>query len=127
MEGVLEAGDVGLHELPRHPAADVVHHDVEPAEGVDGGLRERGHLVEVGQVGGHDDRLAAQGLHLRGDLVQLVLRAGGQDDVGAGLGEREGAGGPDPAAGSGDDRDPVVETKSLEHHGGTLTPNWNTF
>ena len=96
---------------------------VEPAEGVDGGLRERGHLVEVAQVGGHDDRLASQCLHLGGDLVQLLLRAGGQDDVGAGLGEREGAGGPDPTSCTGDDRDPIVEAESLEHHAGTLTQN----
>jgi hypothetical protein len=120
VESLLEGGDVGLDELPRHPAADVVHQHVEPSERVDGGLRERGHLVEVPQVGGHDDRLASEGLHLGGDLVQLVLSAGGQDDVGTGLGEREGTGGPDSAACSGDDRNPVVEAESLQHHGRTL-------
>ena len=85
---------------------------------VDRGLRERGDLVEVGQVGGHDDRLSPHGLDLCGDLVQLVLRTGGQDDVGAGLCEGEGAGGPDPTTCAGDDGDSVVESESLKHHGG---------
>ena len=67
--------------------------------------------------------LRPNGLHLGGDLVQLVLRAGGQDDVGAGLGEGERARGPDSTSCTGDDGDAVVEAEPLEHHAGTLTQN----
>ena len=63
---------------------------------------------------------AATLLHLRGDVVELVGGAGGDHDVGAGLGQGERRGGPDAAPGGGDDGDTVVETEAVEQHAGTL-------
>ena len=49
-----------------------------------------------------------------GRLVDLVLRAGGRDDVGAGVGEGDGHRAAEAAPGAGDDGDFAVEAKLVE-------------
>ena len=76
--------------------------------------------VDVGQVGGHHDRAASQLADLRRHLFELRHGAGGDHDVGAGLGERQRGGGADAPPGGGDDGDAVVETEAVDQHAGTL-------
>ena len=54
----------------------------------------------------HRRRLAARVADASGDAVESLAVAGGQHDVGAGRRDRLGGGGPDPAAGARDDRQP---------------------
>jgi hypothetical protein len=63
-----------------------------------------------------------RGLHLRRDLLELLLGAGGQEHVGPRLGQRDGGRGTDAAARTCDDRHTVVESKSVQdrHAGGIL-------
>ena len=75
------------------------------------------HLVEVLQVGSDDVRLATECLDLGGDLLELVGRTSGKDNIGAGFSKGQRTGGPNPSAGSGDDGYAVVETESFKHHG----------
>ena len=79
-------------------------------------LGQRGHELEVGQVAGHDDGASAGRLHLLGHVAQLVLGAGGQDDVGPRLGQRHRGGGADAAPAGGDDGDLVGDEESVEDH-----------
>ena len=120
VERALERPHVGVDERHRHRTADVVHHDVEATELGHRGVDETGDGVEVGQVGGDHHGAPAPLLHLRGDVVELVGGAGGDDDVGTGLGQSEGRRGADAAPGGGDDGDAVVETEAVEQHAGTL-------
>ena len=114
MERALEEPGARVEERAGHRAAGVVHDDVDAAE-----LRDRArddlleHVVVV-DVGRDDERLAAGGAHVGGDLVELLLRARGQDDVGARVGERAGDRRADAAPGAGDDRDLAVEAKCVE-------------
>ena len=55
-------------------------------------------------------------LDLLGDGAQLVLGAGGQHDVGPGLGQRHSGGGADAAPAGGDDGDLVGNEESIEDH-----------
>ena len=80
------------------------------------GLGQRGHEVEVGQVAGDDDGTAPGGLDLLGDISELVLGPGGQDDVGPGLGQGHRGAGPDAAPAGGDDGDLVRHEELVEDH-----------
>ena len=110
----------GVEERPRHRATDVVHDDVDPPELLLGHVGQAGDGVEVAQVGRHDHGPAAEGLDLRGDGVELLLGARGQQHVGAGLGECEGGGGADAAPGAGDDGHLVVESEAILDHPGSM-------
>ena len=114
VERLLEVGDVGVEERVRDGAADVVDDRVEPAELVVRRLREAGDRVGVAEVGRDDERPPAGVADPLGDLLELVRGARGDDDVGAGLGERDGGGGADAAAGAGDDGDVVGEGEPVE-------------
>src|SRR5580658_8272870 len=59
---------------------------------------------------------AARRLDLLGDLAQLVLRAGGQNDVGARIGQRDRGGSTDAPPAGGDDGDLVGDEESIEDH-----------
>ena len=115
-EGLLQEARRRVEQRPRHRPAHVVHDDVEAAELGEGGLGQRGHEVEVGEVAGHDDGAAADRLDLLGHGAQLVLGAGGQHDVGARLGQRHRGGGADAAPAGGDDGDLVGDEESIEDH-----------
>ncbi len=104
----------GLQEAARKGAADVVDHGVDPAELVVRRLREPGDRVEVAEVGGDDDRLATGSPDLRGDLLELVRRTRGDDDVRTRLGESDGGGGAESAAGAGDDGDLALDREAVE-------------
>ena len=100
---------VGVEQRVGDRAADVVDHDVEPAElvvrRVGAGRRpRRGRIRSAGTT----SALPAQ----RPRPARPPARAGrlvrdGEDDVGTRLGQRERAGGADPPPGAGDDGDPV--------------------
>jgi hypothetical protein len=49
-------------------------------------------------------------------LVPLVFGTGGGDHVGARLSQRDRGGRADPLAGTGDDRNPVGDTETIENH-----------
>ena len=96
----------GVEDRRARLDAGVVDHDVEPAEGVDGGLDEPFEVLHLADVGLDADRLVAQ----RGDLLLQLLRGllvGDvvDDDVGAVLGEGEHDGLADAAVAAGDDGD----------------------
>ena len=95
---------------------DVVHDDVETAEGLDRSVGQRGQCLEVVQVGRDDHHLAAHGLDASGDFTQLVLGARRDDDVGTGFGQPDGAGGADPSSGPGHHRDGARQPESVEDH-----------
>src|SRR5690606_18721328 len=108
VEGVGQVGRVGVHQRVGDAAADVVDHDVESAELRHCRLGEAGCGVEVAEVG-RDHQGAAPGRRdPLGDRFELVTVAGADDDVGAGLGERQRGRRADPPAGTGDDGHPVV-------------------
>nr|WP_254126778.1 hypothetical protein [Aquihabitans sp. G128] len=113
-----EAGR-GVLEGPGHGAAQVVDHDVEPAERLDRGGRQAGHRVEVAQVGGHHVGPSPGGLDLGRHLQELRLGASGQEHVGAGLGQGDRGGGADAAPCAGHDGDLVGHEELVEDHGGT--------
>ena len=69
---------------------------------------QRGHHVEVVEVGGDHHGPAPGRLDLSGHLVELLVGAGRDDHVGAGLGQGDGGGGADAPPGSGDDGDRSV-------------------
>ena len=115
-EGLFQEARRRVEKRPRHGAAHVVDDDVEPAELAVRRLGQRGHEVEVGQVARHDDGATPGGLDLLRHLAELVLGAGGQHDVGAGLGQRHRGGGPDAASAGGDDGDLVGDEELVEDH-----------
>ena len=82
---------------------------------------QAGHRVEVAEVGRHHHRLPAERLHLRGDRVELLLRARRQHDVGAGLGQRQRGGGADAAPGAGHDRHLVIDAEPVVGSSGEVT------
>ena len=84
--------------------------------GLAGRAGQAGHGVEVAQVGGHDDRLAAHRLDLVGHRLELVGGAGGQHHVGPRLGEGERRGGADAAPGAGHHRHLSVESEPVLDH-----------
>ena len=114
MERALEEADRGVEVGARHRAAHVVHDDVDAAEHLARRVGERAHLVDVVEVGHDDVRLATGRLDRGRCLAQLLLGAGGDDDVGAGLGQRDRRRGADAAPGAGDDRDLVVDAEPVE-------------
>ena len=114
-EGPGHVPDAGVHERAGGGAPHVVDHDVDAPEGVDRGLGQAGHGVEVGQVGRDHDRPATQPLDGGGHLAQLLGAAGRHDDVGAHLGQGHGRGRPDAASGTGHDGRPAVEAEALGH------------
>ena len=56
---------------------------------------------------------------LGGHLVELLGRAGRDDHVGTGLGQRDGGGGADAAAGTGHHGHLVVQPEAIENHVGS--------
>ena len=73
------------------------------------------HGVGVRDVAGDGEAAAALVAHEAGGLVDLALRARGGDDVGAGVGERDGHRAAEAAAGAGDDGDAAVEAELIEN------------
>ena len=110
-----EVPDARVEQRPRGGAAGVVHDDVDAAELLDGSGRERDEVVGVVRVGGDHERPPTEPAHLLGDDVELLLGAGRQHEVGAGLGERQRGGGADAPSGAGDDGDLSVDAKAFEH------------
>src|SRR5205085_10646760 len=84
-------------------------------------LRERRGLLEVGEVGLDHQGPAAGRLHLLGDLGELGGVAGGDDDVGPGLGKGDRRGSADPSSGTGDDGNLAVDLEAVKNHGRTVT------
>ena len=110
------AVDVDLHHRPVRLGrevvdavtgddADVVHQEVEAAEGVDRLLDERVDGVLVPDVRRGDERVdSVRVVEVRGDRFQSLLAASGERDVRAVLGQRVGSGLPDAGTGTSDDR-----------------------
>ena len=96
----------------------VVHHDVEGAVGLDGGVDESLHVALLGDVGDDGHGLPA---HLGDDFGGLLEAVGvhvDEDELGSLLGEALGHAPAYAAAGSGHDRDLV-----LQFHGASLLRN----
>ncbi|GAA2727477.1 hypothetical protein GCM10010439_33540 [Actinocorallia aurantiaca] len=96
---------VGLGQVEQHLVAQharVVDHDVQRAEGVDGGGDEPLAQRPVADVAGHRDGLAALGLDLGDDPLGRRAHVV-DDDVRALRGQREGLGAAEPGARAGDD------------------------
>ena len=55
---------------------------------------------------------AAGGADFGGGLLDLLLRARSEPDLGAGLREGDGAGAADAAAGAGDERDAAIQAET---------------
>ncbi len=90
--------------------------DVQALETLVDGQAQGVDVVTLGQVERHQGgRLAGRGLDLVVQLFQRALAAANGDDVGAGLGERQGAGAANAASGAGDQGDAAVEGKCLSH------------
>ena len=113
----------GVSRVAGHGRADagVVDEHVDPAE-----LRHR--LVDqalallgVGHVGRDRVHAAAGRAHRVGDALELLDPAGAEHDVGAGLGEAVGERDAQPARGTGDDDDLVVEAEEV-HDGSCRGP-----
>ena len=100
----------GAHQHAVTQEAGVVHHDVEPAERVDGRADQALGAVPVGHVVAVDDRLATHGPdgidHLTGRAVGAARAVSGADvvdhDLGAVPGELQGMTAPDAAPSTGD-------------------------
>ena len=100
-------------------AAGVVDQDVDFAELLDRRLGECVDLRRNGDVGRHDQTLAAGFFDGLGGLVELRLGARGGDDIGARLGKLHRHRAAETAPGAGDDRDFAVELERIENHGVT--------
>ena len=112
VEGLgLFVGGVGRRSLD----AGVVECEVQPAEARHGAFHERGDLLLVGHVAGGTECLTARGGQLVRRGPEGLLIAVGKYDSGPGLGERPCRGEPHAGAGSGDDRDVVVEVVGRVH------------
>ena len=136
------AGDVETHRSVERPlarveegrgqcATDVVDDDVEPPELGDGGVDEGLHAVAGREVAGDRRRSASVRLDRRCGIGELVGGTGTGDDIGTGLGQTSCHGGADSSTGAGDDGNPIIETKAVEHHGlnrrlceRCLRPSW---
>ena len=96
-----------FQEPPSGAEAGVGEHGVEPAEALEGGAY--GALV-VGHLGHVADRGegAVRAAELSGELDQLVLPAGGQNEPVAGLRGGAGSRRADPRRGSGDQQNWVL-------------------
>ena len=116
MKGTLQVTGARRRERAGRGAARVVDDDVEPPEVGDGAVGEPGEQLFVVDVGGHHERPPPVCAHLLGDGLELRFRAGREQHVGPGLGERDGCRRTDPAACAGDDRDLPVDPKPFEHH-----------
>ena len=96
--------------------------DVDPPELLGRRLHQALELIELGHVGGHDERPAAQGPDPCRHLVEVRLGPRRQDDVGPGLGQPDGDPPPDAEPGAGDDGHPAVEPETIEDHARRLRP-----
>ena len=117
-EGFLQEPRRRIEQGPRHGAAHVVHHDVEPAQLSVGALSQGGHEVEVGQVSRDHDGAASRRFDPLRHLGQLLLGAGGEDDVGTGFGQGHRGGSADAAPTGRDDGDLVGHEELVEDHPG---------
>src|SRR5690606_17093010 len=112
VERLVPLPDVGVEDRPevgvRRGAVD---EDVDAAEGLYGAGGEGGDGRVVAGVGGDGEGLSAGRADGGGGLVEVGLLAGGEDDAGAGGGERLGRGAPDAPAGAGDEGDLAVEAE----------------
>ncbi len=116
VEGRLQKARRGVQEGAGHRAADVVDHDVESAEGFGGPVGQRGDGVELGQVGRHRHGLATAVLDLARHLLELLLGASRDHDVGPRLGQGQRGGRPDAASGSRHHRHAVGQPEAIEDH-----------
>ena len=88
----------------------IVDEDVDAAEARRGGRNHFLHRLDIGDIGGDAERLAARALDLARDRRGfLQVGAGVDDDCGAAVGERERDAAADIAPGAGDDRDAASE------------------
>ena len=77
--------------------------------------------VQLADVAGHDDGLAAGGPDVGGHLLELALGAGGEDQVGPDFGVGAGDGGADAAPATGHDDDLAVQSEAIEDHFDTVS------
>jgi hypothetical protein len=116
VERALEEALAGVERGTGHGPARVVHHDVEAAELLDGGVDEVLEGAGVVHIGRHHEGPAARPGHPGRDLLEVRDGAGGEHHIGSGLGQADGDAPPDPLARPGDDGNPVVEAEAVEDH-----------
>jgi hypothetical protein len=97
--------------------AGAVDPGVDAAELADGDGGDVLDLLAVGDVALDGDGLAAGGLDGVDDVVEGLLAAGGEHDLGALFGGGLGGGEADAAGGAGDDDDLLVEGFEFDGHG----------
>ena len=119
VERLLEGARRRVEQGAWHRAPQVVDDDVDPAQLVPGGLGQRAHDLDVGEIPRDDDRPTTGGLNLLGHIAQLLLGPGGYDD-GSGLGQGHGGGGADATAAPGDDGHLVGHGEAIEDHRRTV-------
>ena len=78
--------------------------DVEAAKGFQGAVDGVAGSVEIGDIGFDGEGADAVGFDGRAGFVQVVERAAGYGDIGAGLRERDGHGAAEAAAAAGNER-----------------------
>lgn len=94
----------------------VVRDDVEATEVHDGRVDQLIKSLELTHVACYHQGVAAERLHVGGNLVELLLGPGDDGHVGAGLGERSGAGRADPSSGASDHRHPVGQIEAVQQY-----------
>lgn len=97
-----------LPEREQHQTG-VVDQDVDPAEPIDSEVGQCLHVGGVSDIGEPGDGGAAGLVDVGDQLVEVLLAAGGSDDLGAAGGESLGADGADTGGGTGDDDDLVLK------------------
>ena len=117
VEGLLEEAWRGVEQGTGHGAPQVVDDDVNAAQLVLGGLGQRAHEVDIGEIAHDHNGPAPGGLDLHRHLAQLLLGPGGQDDVGTRFGQGHRGGGADATATPGDDGYLVGHAEVVEDHG----------
>jgi hypothetical protein len=114
LSGLLDVVSRRLQERARHRTADVVHNNVEPPERIAGFGHQTRRLSEVGQIGHHDTGPAPSRLDRIGSRPELPGRVRGQNQVSAGLGQRERRRRTNAASRAGDDRDLAIDATTIE-------------
>ncbi len=108
----------GVEGGPRHGPTGIVDEDVEPAELLDRPADQPAALGLDHHVGRHDQGPTPEGPDPAGHLLEVTLGPGGQDHVGAGLGQADGDAAADPEAGPGHHGHASAEVEAVEDHRG---------
>src|SRR5438874_9903809 len=102
----------------------VAHEDVHVAVTLTYVVDQLASGICVGEVSGVDAGIAAIGLDLRAQRLELVLRAGDENDVRSGFGQTAGGRPPDPRRSAGDQddlaADRLVQVATAETHTGPV-------